>query len=370
MKTLNLVDFIPRKLGHRDVFVSEKGEYLLINCNKVRPPRPIKIKKKIVLDSNFLEVIGLYFGDGANSKSGSGNRRIALANSCVDLHRKFLNFLFKFGVEKTSFRAQMQIGKNIKISKEELIDYWSESLDLPKECFQEKIGIKDAKTKEKGLLVLNYNSKIFRVLFDNLFDYCLELCKENKKAAAGFIRGLFAAEGYVSVNKYNSLAWLDLPIIDKNRRKFVFDLFKSLGIKSRDNGKRLIVTGYLNFKKCKELDLIKYHLEKAEKFNLAYENLIEKGNVPALTKLKIIGVLEKGNKTRFEISELLNIDISTIYKSLKDLEIKSIVRLNGKSFSRNNRKLCALWTLEKIPKNEFDLMNSDYCKKREIITCK
>ena len=93
METLNLINFVSRKLDHRNVFVSEEGKYLLISCDKIRPPRPIRIKKKINLDSNFLEVIGLYFGDGANSKSGSGNRRIALANNCLVLVLVFQNVI-------------------------------------------------------------------------------------------------------------------------------------------------------------------------------------------------------------------------------------------------------------------------------------
>lgn len=104
---IKLNNFVPFKLDHRDIFIKKEQNYLVLSCNKIKPPRPIKIKKEIKIDESFLEVIGLYFGDGANALSGSGNRRVALANTNFVLHNHWIKFLKKFGITKNKLYIQI-----------------------------------------------------------------------------------------------------------------------------------------------------------------------------------------------------------------------------------------------------------------------
>jgi hypothetical protein len=360
---LKIKQFIPKKLDHRDVFVKDVNGFLEIRCNKVRPPKPIMIKKRIKLDESFFEVIGLYFGDGVNSRKGSGNRRVALANTCPKLHNVWLSFLEKFGIDRKQTYAQIQIGTNFKTTDSKLFRYWSKKTKIPLDSFCKKINVKEVKTKKYGVLVSNFNSYLFRKIFDKLFDFSLSLCKENNQYAVAFLRGLFAAEGYVHINKYKSLAWLDLPIKDGKRRKFVEFLFKQLEINPSNRDPRLIITGYFNFEKCYAFRLIDLHPIKIKSFKKGYNHLILEGNVPALTKIKIINSLKQSPKDRFQIAKEVNSSISVIHKALRDLEIKEIVERSSRSLSRNNRKRRQIWSLVEVPEDFSVLTKRDYCSK-------
>lgn len=357
---VNLKEFIPNKLDYRDIFIKEEGKYLIISCNKIKPPRRVRLKNKINIDKSFLEIIGLYFGDGGNSLSGSGNRKVTLINTNFILHKYWIQFLNNFGINKNQLYIQIQKGFNSHLSDTNFIDYWSNKLNLPKDRFCKTLSVKPFNCVKYGNLVISYHSKLFRKIFNNIFEFSLNLCKKDKGLAVAFIRGLFAAEGYVGLNRYNSLNVLDISIKDKKRRLFVKNLFKKIGGKIADNHNRLKITGYLNFRLWKKFNLVGFHPNKKLKFNQGYEHLIKYGQVPVLTKLKIINSLKNGPRTRFQIACLLNNNLSTVYKSLKDLEIKGVVTKINKSVAKDGKKLRDVWILKQKPSNLFNLMQRDY----------
>ena len=314
------------------------------------------------MDNHFFEVIGLYSGDGANARI-KDNRRVALANSCPKLHQIWIYFLEKLGITKEQLYGQIQIGGNIRYKHCKILNYWAQESGIPKSRFC-KINVKkNVKTKDYGLLLSNFNNLTFRVIFDRLFDKSLKYCIKDRVSTIAFLRGFFAAEGYVSVNKNGSLATLDIPIKDPKQRAFVKKLFKSLNISPADNGKRLLIHGYLNLKKCDKYDLVSLHPEKEESFKKSYSHLISKGHVPALTKLKIIDSLKEMPKTRVEIANELGKGPSLIHKLLRDLEIKNLVERQGKAQCRNGKHACQIWALAKIPEDPFILTKYDYCKR-------
>lgn len=351
---IDLKEFIPKKLDHRDVFIREYNNYLEIKCNKIRPPKSIRIRKQIILDKSFFEVIGLYYGDGTNARTGSGNRRVALANNNPILHKYWIKFLENFGIKKEQLYAQIYIRKSSYLTHKEFLAYWRSKTNIPFNRFCSKINIRNFKTKKYGLLVVNFNNKLFREIFDKIFNFSLDLCKKNKEFGISFLRGFFAAEGHITINKFGSLAWLDIPIKDLKRRAFIKYLFNKIGIKLSENKERILVTGYLNFEKCYNYHLTDLHPNKNKDFKRGYNNLISKGSVPALTKLKIIDSLKRNSKTRFQIAKETDLGFSTIYKSLKDLEIKGIVKRVGKT------KWKDIWSLVDSPRDLFSLMKRDY----------
>jgi len=356
----NISKFIPKILDNRDVFVECKDNNVFIKCNKIRPPRPIELKFYIDINSSFMEIIGLYFGDGNNKPSGSAGRRVALANSCPYLHKIWIDFLEKFNIDRTKLNVQTQIGFNNSKFDEDILSYWSCKLDLPLSCFTRKVSIKKCNSTYWGLAVVNFNNKIFRKIFDNIFNCCLNLCKNDEELSKGFLRGLFAAEGHVNLNSYKTLNALNIPVKDDQRRIFVKSLLDNLEIKSRDCYGRLDITGYLNFKIVGDISLCDLHPDKKSVFEKGYTNLLESHATKSLTKLKILNLLEKENLTRFDISNKLERGVSAIHKSLKDLENKGFVKRLGKSHSLDNRKLRDIWSLISIPKDLSILMIRDY----------
>lgn len=357
---LDINQFIPERLDHRDIIVQKEQGFVVVNANKIRPPRPIRLKSFIKIDSRFIEVIGLYFGDGLNSRTGSAKYRINFCNNCLELHRLWIKFLEKFGLNKSQLYAQIQTGPDKTISEDEIFDYWCSGTGLSREIFQNKISIKEINVKRYGLMVLNFHNKTFRKIFDNIFDYCLDLCRINKNLSRAFLRGLFAAEGHVHLNNYGTLATLEIPVKDKERRLFVKSLLDRSGIESRDSYEKLMITGYLNFKTTNDIKLASLHPNKNHDFEIGYKSLLNSHATKGLTKIRILNLLKKESLTRFEISNKINKGISGIHKSLRDLEYKGLVKRLDKSFSSNNRKLRDVWTLIEIPKDLSILMVRDY----------
>jgi len=356
---VDILKFVPKRIDHRDIFVEFTGDLYKLNCNKIRPPSPIKLRKKIKINKNLLEIVGLYFGDGANSKSGSGNRRVALANSCVYLQRFWIQFLNDLGIKKEQLYFQIQVGNNNLFSDAELLSYWKNNLDVDKRRFCNISVKKDTKTIDYGLIVVNFHNKLFREIFDNIFSFCLNICKRDRSLAASFLRGLFAAEGYVHLNKYGSLAWLDIPVKDNKRRRYVGYLFDYLGIKVKSTNERILITSYLNFKKCDSINLCDLHPNKLKNFEMGLNHLVTFGKVPILSKLKIIASISKYPKTRFQIAEENDLSISVVHKALRDLEIKKAVERVGKIHIESSLKPRDLWFL-KDRISECALMKRDY----------
>ena len=221
------------------------------------------------------------------------------------------------------------------------------------------MSYKDYKTKKYGVLVVNFNSKIFRKIFENIFGDSLKVCNKNIGYNQAFLRGLFAAEGCVVLNQNKSLSRLDIPIKDQKRRTYVHLLFKQNKIQCTETDKRLLITGYINFRNAEKIKLAELHPEKQEKFNLAFKKLSESTSVPALTKIKIIQSLKSQPKHRFQIAQELNKSSSLIHKLLRDLEIKRIVKKEKKIIS-TGKKPIQLWKLIKEPKNNIELTKWDY----------
>ncbi len=356
---INLLKFIPKKLEHRDILIQKDNNFIIVKCNKINPPRPLKLKSFIKINLFFMEIMGLYFGDGLNSRNPRSNRSVNFCNNCFELHQLWIKFLENFMLNKDQLRAQIQVGINNDLKNNELLDYWSLNTGIKKQNFQ-GISIKKNKAKRYGLLVVNFNNKLFRSIFNKIFDFCLDLCKEDRDFAKAFLKGLFAAEGHVQLNRNNSLATMSITIKDKKRRFFVQSLLENLDIKSRNCYERLDITGYLNFETIHSLKIANLHPEKGHTFKLGFKNLLNSSATKALTKIKILNLLKNENLTRFEISKKVDRGTSAIHKSLRDLENKGFVMRLNKSFSSNNKKLRDMWGLVKIPKDLSILMNRDY----------
>ncbi len=361
---LKIKNFIPESIKGNQIYIKEKKDYLIVSYQTNGAPKPITLNKEIILDKSFFEIIGLYYGDGINTRKGTGIFQTGLSNSCPELHKKWIKFLQNLGINKSGLRAKIQLGGYNKIQKSRLFDYWIKSTNLSRKNIIPNISLKrDVTTKEYGLLNINYNSKLFRLIFNKIFDYSLNLIKSNKTFSTHFIRGLFAAEGHVG-NRNGSLNYLQIPIKDKKRRIYVKNLFDRLGIKTKDKYERLDILGYLNFKIFKKFNLYSLHPEKNLKFEKVFNHLVTYGRVPALTKLKIIEIL-KNNKelTRYQISKLTNIGISNVHKNLRDLEIKNIITRSRKFLYKDKKYLGDVWSLIKIPEDPYILTTLDYCKK-------
>lgn len=339
---MNLINFIPKKIGKKEIIVTKLKDKIVINARGTGSPKQLNLNKEIEINDFLFEVIGLYFGDGLNTRNHTGNRRVAFANSNYELHLHWLKFLDLFGIKKEELFVQFSVGKNVSENKENILKYWNNITGIPKENFANISNYK-RKTNDYGVLSIEFNSIIFRKIFDNIFDYSILEISKNENYISPFIKGLFAAEGSI-VPRNNSIVNLSISITDYERREFVKNLLRKIGIKISYMNKspdEVVINNYFNFKMVKELDLTTLHPDKHELFIKLFENM--KYNIPQLTKLNIINVLKTKPMTRYEIAVALNRDISIIHKTLGLLEKEvKVVRVGKEKSIRKSRDIWSL----------------------------
>lgn len=338
----------------------ERGNKLIIT--KCKRSKVLRINKEIILDGFLFEIVGLYFGDGLNTRSYSGIRRTAFANSNYKLHQYWIKFLSRFGIKKRELFAQISTHKHADEGK--VLEYWIKKTHIPKNSFA-----RVSKSKERcsgfGVLSTEFNSITFRLIFNEIFDHCLEILSKKRKFIPNFIKGLFAAEGHVTIRN-KSVQMLGIAIKDHDRRKYVQSLLKKINVTSSENKPKdaLWITGYFNFKIFEQYKMASLHPQKNEKFKRGFLNL-SKSWTPGITKTKIIAALRKKNLSRGEIATLLEKNSSLIHKMLRDLEIKRIVKRVGK---RNGiRKKIDIWGLGEKRGNIQSIIKYEYGKPKNTI---
>jgi len=156
---LNILEFIPDQINNIPVKTSSNGDFIEISRKGTGSPKPITVKKEIEMNDFFMEVIGLYFGDGLNTRKGTGNRRTAFANSNYELQLQWINFLERTGLKKEALFAQLSIGKNHQYKNKEILEYWINKTNLPSNVFSKISNNKEISCQE-GILSLEFNSII------------------------------------------------------------------------------------------------------------------------------------------------------------------------------------------------------------------
>ena len=339
---MNLLSFIPEKIGDKTINVERLDNKIFVYAKGRVSIKRLNLNTTITFDDFFFEVIGLYYGDGLNTRAHTGNRRTAFANSNYILHLHWLSFLKSVGLEKEELFGQISIDKdNIRNN---VLDYWHNHTGIPKENFS-KISFCKKRCSGYGVLSLEFNSILFRKIFDKIFDYSLSELNSNERYIKAFIRGLFAAEGSV-IPRNNSIVNLSIAIKDSSRREFVKGLLRKIGFKIsclNNNTKEIVIHGYMNFKLFRDLNLSSIHPAKNELFIKLFGNM---GNhIPNLTKSNILQVLKSRPMTRHNIAISLNRDISIIHKILRLLENEGKIFRIGKE--KSFRKSKDIWSLTK-----------------------
>jgi len=327
---------------------------------KGKRPSSLRMSCYIDINENFFEVMGLYFGDGLKSISGSGSRQIFFANTEPELHIKWINFLEKIDVSRHLMKNQIQIGeKNGKFNESKVINYWVNNLNLQKENFN-KISIKKGKrSKPNGILTIAFYNKIFSQTFRNIYKYGLSNLTEEKMIIP-FLRGLFAAEGSVRINKNNSVHSLGISAGTHGKREQIKNLLNKIDINSVNNSDRreVQITGYINFLKFKQLNLHTLHPNKKVKFNCAFLSMKQ---APGLLKSLIISQLEDRELTRYNLAKILNRKLSAVTYNLKDLELKNVVK--KRNVGKKDQGYDCFWSINEFPNNLSMLTTQDYGKR-------
>lgn len=150
----------------------------------------IQLPKKISINDETVKTLGLYVGDGYMSKKAS---KVIFTNTNPKLIRLFYSWaLGCLGVKKsfviftiyTNDLNRTKILKTFKLSTNYKVKFYKH---------------KNPHQKTSCKVVINYS--IYRKLLDELITYSKNLCLNNKQIAIAYLKGLFAAEGCISMPK-------------------------------------------------------------------------------------------------------------------------------------------------------------------------
>lgn len=295
---INIKSLIPTKtiFGH-EIFILDDGPYFYTWYSVGGGAEHIKIKNEMELEK-LAELIGFYFGDGSTSH----NIRSFRLNNCESSVLNYcLKILREIGIPKDKMKVQVIYStpkSNLNNSiKRRCINYWSTILRFNKEqiiSVNRSFG-KTESLKYGSARVLLDNSLLVEVLLHGVLKNFLDFIKEPKrkedmKILKGFLRGLAAAEGSVTLTKLKSLAKISMSFDPHSDELNLYKkILGNIDLKyGGTKGNELYIYGIRNFKIMEDLDLFKMHEQRREKFILGYKNhRFSKNAISKASPLKI-----------------------------------------------------------------------------------
>lgn len=277
----NIGAFIPKKtIFGNEIFVLDANDYIYVWYSIGGGAEHIKIKKRFNAEK-LAELIGFYFGDGNTSKEIRSFRLNNCESSTLDY---CLNILEDLGIPKSFMKLQVIYSSYKEIdnkTRKRCIGHWSRSLNLNK---NQIVSVNLSKNKNESLLygsarIFFDNSIFVEVFLHGILNRFIEIVKNPKnklenKILEGFLRGLAAAEGGITLTKLNSLSKIGLSYNPhSDDLNFYKTILKNLGVGYGGiHGNELIIYGIKNFRIFKKIDLFKMHKKRKDKFELGYKN--------------------------------------------------------------------------------------------------
>ena len=309
-------------------------------------PAKATIPAKIKCDEDFIESAGMYYGDGQNAISSKSYQETRFANSDTTLVIKYLKFLQALNVNLNDLKVSIRVRK-VRNSKQEneILAHWQRMTRIPKSNFYkiqwEPGKYHDSKVQEFGTASIIYSNSSFRLIFDSLAKKVQKMAKKNRTVAAGFLRGLIAADGNVYFDgKHREVS---IAAKEEANRELIRKLFKKLGIiPNKDNttkGKEAVtITGYSNLKLIEKYRLCELHPSKEPKFKM----LIETYKVPSYRKgvgiLSITKLIKQKDYSVGKLSKKLKRTENAIRRHLYRLEKEGkVIRKTKKRTAKTGR---------------------------------
>ena len=226
---INIVDLIKDKYLTEPVS-DQLVKVYYITKGRGNDPKPFILPRTVKVDKEFMEAIATYLGDGKLSK---------------DLHH----------LEFTSIDKDM--------------------LDFMSSFFEEKFNLNPMEfTKKK--YAFQINGKILRILFERIINKIYESdFYSDTELRRAFLRGLFAAEGNIAINrKENYIVYMQY-CLHINEDKITYLLMKCLDLENishvvkkekKDNSMSIRWTNWKNYCKCWKISLFESNKRKNNLF--------------------------------------------------------------------------------------------------------
>lgn len=229
----------------------------------------MRLPQHILLTKEVIEAFGLFFGEGTRTQEYN---RIEFGNTEPQLLRRFINLLKEFNIKNSEIRVKINIYKeDAEIrSDDELKSYWSKELDIPFQNFQKITWYQKRGTRKEaakfGTVQLRAYHKLLVRIFILTFYQVMQLALSHTQVAQHFLRGIFAAEGFIerrgkSIHK--------VGVSCKKDKEIVYKLLRKVGLapgKYNERMRGFPIRGITNFGIILKLKLFELHPKKHEKF--------------------------------------------------------------------------------------------------------
>jgi len=230
-----------------------------INCAVL--PRFVEVDSELLLSA-----IGLLKGEMMLELG-----KLSFVNTEGRLVRMVLDCFESFGLQSGRWQFFIQLNtKNGDKCDAELRQHWSSLLGVSlSNAAVVRYPTYGSKRGDFGRVVIVYKNSLFRLLFDELMNYFIDAATRDSNYAAYFLRGLMAAEGWVSFKPWGPPGSLGIGSTSYESMREYSAVLAELGIHSGFGKKDVYVAGFDDFNKVNAADLLKLSKYK-ERFSASF----------------------------------------------------------------------------------------------------
>jgi hypothetical protein len=310
--TLDLFYALPERPKHFDwpLLVAKKDKKIIVWSPKAYQ---VVIPRHLMLDEEFFEIYGLIQGEGYK-KSPVGGTRFEFVNEEGEIINKILTFFknrFEIPTNHWSAYINYVVGSHtIKKSKEELINYWSNSTNIPIINFKRVNYLrgKGINSAPFGVLHIFIPSCVLGEISLAVLEIAEKLASNNKRFAIPFLRGLMAADGsatLIQYKHYKTLRIVELALENNHEYNIYNKIICKIGLNAKDyslSSRKLCLSGWEDFIKLADITIFKLHTKKKNLFETGFKNHMQ-------TRMfkKYLVPLNKKNMTIKELKTRLNL---------------------------------------------------------------
>jgi hypothetical protein len=226
------------------------------------------------------ELLGFYFGDGTTCES---IRSFRLTNCEPSTLTHCLQLLDEMNINKTQFKIQVIYSTNREIDQQitdRCINFWSKTLKINK---KQIVSVTKANAIQEGLLygsarICFDNSAFVEIMLHGVLPSVIKTIKTPRSEAdykllKGFLRGLFAAEGSVNLNKNGSVVKIGMAFDPHSTELDLYKiLLKNIDVNlGKTKGNELYIYNYKNIKRLHNIDAFAMHRKRNRKFQKGFK---------------------------------------------------------------------------------------------------
>lgn len=250
---------------HEWVIADLPKEILILKFRKGTRLKPLRIKKMIPLNEDFLVFLGLLEGEMLKSKHNGSGIYFSFSNTAPEIMRKVLEFLVLLGVDRNEIKFEIRV--NNRNNEKCIVEFWKNSLGIKED--EIRTYVYSNVNERSGLCSVQCFSKILAELLLEVLENIEYIFREDDHYWA-FLRGWAAADG--SIHKKPNTKTIDsfqIAIKRESKQQLANRILIKLGFRyniPKNNRGCIRISGFDNFLKLLEFDIFRFHKDRDNRF--------------------------------------------------------------------------------------------------------